>query len=107
MFLFNTEHSKKIWLHHTRIGLLPRGKAAANGQPLPQLPGGDDVMLSVPHCAAGRRDGEATFCLLCNVCVCPVAGYLCHVICVYCCESNVCGVLSCCCSWSLVGCWRL
>lgn len=53
-----TEHSEEIWLHHTCICSLSRGTAPANGKPVPQLPGGHDVSLAVPHCAAGCRDGE-------------------------------------------------
>lgn len=58
-FDLNAEHPKEVWLHHPLVGVLPRGTAPANGQPVPQLPGGDDVTLPVSHCAAGRRDGEA------------------------------------------------
>ena len=52
MSLFITEHSEEIWLHHAFICSLSRRKAPANGQPVPQLPGGHDVSLAVPHCAA-------------------------------------------------------
>lgn len=57
---FCTEHPEEVWLHHSRVGAFSGRAAAADGKPVPEFPGGDDVTLPVPHCAARRRDGEAS-----------------------------------------------
>lgn len=73
-FSLNAEHPKKIFLHHSLVGSLPRGATPADGQPVPQLAGGDDVTLPVSHRAAGRGDGEAALrARIDTVCVSHVA----------------------------------
>lgn len=93
---YDAEHPKEIWLHHTLVGPLPGGTAPANGQPVPQLPGGDDVALAVPHRAAGRRDGEAALhaSIYTAACVC-VSCMACHVIMCVCTVVAVMYVVSC------------
>lgn len=82
LFILNTEHSEEIWLHYTRVCSLSWGKAPADGQPVPQLPGSHDISVSVSHRAAGRRDGEAA----CHTCSCLSVScliFLCHVMWMY------------------------
>lgn len=52
--LVSAEHAEEVWLHHPLVSAFPRRAAAANGEPVPQLPGGHDLSLTVPHGAAGR-----------------------------------------------------
>lgn len=56
--LLSPAHSKEIWLDYPRFGAVSRWWAPANGKPVPQLPRGHDLQLSVPYSLTGCRDSE-------------------------------------------------
>jgi len=53
-----TEHAEEVQLHHPLLREVPGGESSTDGEPVPELSGGDDVSLAMSHSAAGRRDGE-------------------------------------------------
>ena len=52
--LLSIEHAEEVWRHHPLVSAFSGREAAANGEPVPQLPRGHDLTLPVPHGAAGR-----------------------------------------------------